>query len=150
MPKQTRQEIIKNILNANIVETQEQLVALLQDAGVAVTQATVSRDIKDMQLIKIPIRAGRYRYSMPMVAQASAVGKLDRVLADALQSVATQDYFVNLILTPGSGPAVASILQAKNDTRIFAVVPADASILLICRDADSAQSLANELNVLVG
>ncbi|WDF83672.1 ArgR family transcriptional regulator [Lacticaseibacillus pabuli] len=149
MPKQTRQEIIKNLLNSNIVETQEQLVELLRDTGVDVTQATVSRDIKDMQLIKVPIRDGRYRYSLPVDNPATSAGSLDSVLSDALQSVGRQDYFVNLILSPGSGPAVASILQARADDRIFAIVPADASILLICRGSEEAIALTSELGILL-
>jgi transcriptional regulator of arginine metabolism len=150
MPKQTRQEIIKTILNANIVETQEQLVDLLSQAGVEVTQATVSRDIKDMALIKVPIRAGRYRYSMPVVQPNGGEGKMERVMADALQSVEYQDKFVSLVLTPGSGPAVASILQTRADERIFTLVPTDASILLICRSDDDARNLAGELDLIVG
>lgn len=150
MPKQTRQEIIKTILNANIVETQEQLVDLLSQAGVAVTQATVSRDIKDMALIKVPIRAGRYRYSMPVVQPSGSEGKMERVLTDALQAVDTQDKLVNLQLTPGSGPAVASILQSRTDERIFALVPTDASILVICRSEDAARGLAGEFDLIVG
>jgi transcriptional regulator of arginine metabolism len=150
MPKQTRQEIIKTILNANIVETQEQLVDLLSQAGVEVTQATVSRDIKDMALIKVPIRAGRYRYSMPVVQPNGGEGKMERVMADALQAVKYQDKFVSLELTPGSGPAVASILQSRDDERIFTLVPTDASILLICRSDEDARNLAGELDLIVG
>ncbi|WP_155286703.1 arginine repressor [Lacticaseibacillus zhaodongensis] len=150
MPKQTRQEIIKTILNANIVETQEQLVELLKQANVEVTQATVSRDIKDMQLIKVPIRAGRYRYSLPVMNNAAAKGDSDHVVASALRAAKSMDKFVSLTLSPGSGPAVASILQARNDERIFAIVPSDASTLIICYTAVQASALAAELDIIAG
>ncbi|MCI1283804.1 MAG: hypothetical protein LKG24_04310 [Lacticaseibacillus songhuajiangensis] len=71
-------------------------------------------------------------------------------MADALQSVEYQDKFVSLVLTPGSGPAVASILQTRADERIFTLVPTDASILLICRSDDDARNLAGELDLIVG
>lgn len=148
MPKQNRQEIIRSILTGNVVETQEQLVNLLLDAGVNVTQATVSRDIKDMALVKVPIEAGRYRYSMP-IARTETAGKGDRVIVSALRTVSVQDYFVNLELTPGSGPAVASLIASHNDDRIFATVPTDASILIIARTATVAQELAAEFRMVL-
>lgn len=150
MPKKTRQEIIKTILNANIVETQEQLVELLKQANVTVTQATVSRDIKEMQLVKVPIRAGRYRYSLPVMNSSSKKGDSQHVVTNALREVRSLDKFVDLKLTPGSGPAVASILQARKDKRIFSIVPTDSTILIICYTDVQAKALATELDIIAG
>ncbi len=148
MPKQTRHEIIRSILTSHVVETQEQLVDYLAAADVDVTQATVSRDIKEMALVKVPIEAGRYRYSMP-IARTESAGKGDRVIAAALKNVDTQDKFVSLELTPGSGPAVANLIQSHKDDRIFAVVPTDANILIIVRSTKAAEEITSELRMLL-
>ncbi|WP_054749518.1 arginine repressor [Lacticaseibacillus thailandensis] len=150
MHKQARQDIIKTILNSYAVETQGQLVDLLADAGVQVTQATVSRDIKDMQLVKVPVANGRYRYSLPPAQQASPTEKLERTLRGVYASIDVLDKFVNLQLVPGSGPAVATLLAAQTDGRIFAMIPADASILIICRSDVAAEQLADTLQDMVG
>ena len=65
MKKQERQRMIKQVLHDNDVYRQEDLVRILAEKGVWVTQATVSRDVKDMQLIKLPTLDGTYVYSMP-------------------------------------------------------------------------------------
>jgi transcriptional regulator of arginine metabolism len=147
MTKQERQERIRSILTSNVVETQDQLVQLLNDEGAVVTQATVSRDIKEMSLVKVPIDAGRYRYSMP-IARNDA-GKGDRVIVSALRSVDVMDKFINLVLTPGSGPAVATLIGQHHDDRIFATVPADASILIIARSETAASELGAELRMVL-
>ena len=61
--KLSRQEAIKQIIKTQVIETQSDLAEALKKAGFNVTQATVSRDIKDMVLIKVPDEDGRYKYS---------------------------------------------------------------------------------------
>lgn len=63
--KLSRQEAIKQIIKTQVIETQSDLAEALKKAGFNVTQATVSRDIKDMVLIKVPDEDGRYKYSFP-------------------------------------------------------------------------------------
>lgn len=65
MRKQERQMAIRELLRQNNVERQEEIVALLRQRGIEVTQATISRDVKEMQLIKLPSPTGEYRYSFP-------------------------------------------------------------------------------------
>lgn len=65
MRKKERQRLIKQLLVSNDIQRQEDFVSLLSEQGVKVTQATVSRDIKDMQLVKVPSITGGYRYSLP-------------------------------------------------------------------------------------
>ncbi|WP_056956435.1 arginine repressor [Lacticaseibacillus pantheris] len=150
MQKQARQDIIKTILNSYAVETQGQLVDLLADVGVQVTQATVSRDIKEMQLVKVPIEHGRYSYGLPPAQQVSPSEKLRRTLSGVYASIDVLDNFVNLQLVPGSGPAVATLIAAQSDGRVFAMIPADASILIICRGKEAAEELADSLQDMVG
>ena len=65
MRKQVRQKLIKEILQENVIYKQEDIVEKLNARGINVTQATISRDVKEMQLVKLPTQTGSYRYSMP-------------------------------------------------------------------------------------
>ncbi len=69
MKKQERQRYIKRLLSSNEIERQEDFVSLLRAENIEVTQATISRDIKDMQLVKVPSATGGYHYSMPVQKQ---------------------------------------------------------------------------------
>ena len=94
MRKSERQRLIRQLLKAHDIQKQEEFVTLLAAAGVKVTQATVSRDIKEMQLVKVPSSNGGYRYSLPSKQRVDTKKKLQRVLADAYVSMAVQDYFI--------------------------------------------------------
>ena len=81
--KLSRQEAIKQIIKTQVIETQSDLAEALKKAGFNVTQATVSRDIKDMVLIKVPDEDGRYKYSFP--SEHNQIITTDR-LEDMLRS----------------------------------------------------------------
>ena len=78
---------IRDIISNFEIETQDQLVESLKNANVDVTQATVSRDIKEMHLIKVPLENGRYKYSLPQVHTYNTERKLSRAKNDALVSI---------------------------------------------------------------
>lgn len=86
MRKIDRQRIIRRILQENAIYRQEDLVAILQAKGIEVTQATISRDVKDMQLLKVPTPNGEYRYSVPPSVKTSTEKKLNRILKEAYVS----------------------------------------------------------------
>jgi transcriptional regulator of arginine metabolism len=73
---------IRELIATHDIETQEELVEALQREGIPVTQATVSRDIKELQLVKVPLDDGRYKYSMPSDHKFNPLPKLKRSLAD--------------------------------------------------------------------
>ncbi len=78
MNKGLRHIRIRDIISNNDIETQDELVQSLKDAGVDVTQATVSRDIKEMHLIKVPTKNGNYKYSLPPIHSFNTEEKLHR------------------------------------------------------------------------
>ena len=95
MQKNERQAYIRQLIKEQIIERQSDFVTALEARGVPVTQATISRDIKDMQLVKVPTTDGRYRYSMPLEKQLSPLDKLQRTLAAAYRSGDQMDQFVH-------------------------------------------------------
>jgi transcriptional regulator of arginine metabolism len=83
MNKGQRHIKIRDIIANNDIETQDDLVDELRNAGVNVTQATVSRDIKELHLVKVPLSDGRYKYSLPADQRFNPLQKLKRALIDA-------------------------------------------------------------------
>ncbi|HIV82858.1 MAG TPA: arginine repressor, partial [Candidatus Salinicoccus merdavium] len=81
--KSIRQIKIREIITNNKIETQEDLVTMLNDYNFNVTQATVSRDIKELQLIKVPTPTGAYVYSLPKDRKYHPLEKLGRYLMDS-------------------------------------------------------------------
>ncbi|TLQ52033.1 ArgR family transcriptional regulator [Lacticaseibacillus casei] len=150
MRKRERQAIIQRLIRDEPIERQEDLVARLNDLNIPVTQATISRDIKEMQLIKVPAREGHYRYSMPVEKQLPATDKLKRTLVTAMKWGEAMDNFVHLALLPGTAAAVETLIEQLDDQRIFATISGDASILIICRSAQYASAVLSELEAMVG
>jgi len=144
MHKGQRQAQIRRLITENVIERQEDFVSALAEAGIPVTQATISRDIKEMQLVKVPTTAGHYRYSLPPETQLPPLAKLQRTFASAYLSGNQQDAMLALRFQPGTAPAIGDLIDQLADTRIFTTLTNDAKILIICRSADAAQSLLAE------
>lgn len=134
MNKGHRHIRIRDIISKNEVETQDQLVQDLKDAGVDVTQATVSRDIKEMHLIKVPLSDGRYKYSMPQVPRYNTEEKLHRALTDAFVSIDGAGHFLILKTLPGNAQAIGSLLDHLTWDEILGTICGDDTCLIICRD----------------
>ncbi|ANK59364.1 MULTISPECIES: arginine repressor [Loigolactobacillus] len=145
MRKVERQRIIRQLLDEHDVEKQEDLVALLDHADIKVTQATISRDIKDMQLVKVPSPSGGYRYSLPAQQAMDTEKKLKRTLYDAYVSLDVQDYFIVLKALPGNGTAIATLIDQMNFDGAFGTIGGDDTVLIIAKSADDAQHLYQTL-----
>ncbi|KRL83772.1 arginine repressor [Ligilactobacillus apodemi] len=149
MRKQDRQRIIKKIIQENTVYRQEDFVALLSANGVEVTQATISRDVKEMQLIKLPTPDGSYRYSLPTTKQNNTEKKLIKVLKDAyLMSDCHRDMCMIKVL-PGNGPALSSLISQMNYPEVFASLGDDDTVLLFARSNEDANAINTKLTALV-
>lgn len=149
MRKSERQRLIKKLMNEHDIQKQEDFVALLEGAGVNVTQATISRDIKDMQLIKVPSPSGGYRYSLPAQQTVDTEKKLKRVLFDAYVSMDVQDYFIVLKALPGNGTAIATLIDQMDFSDIFGTIGGDDTVLIIAKTPAAAQDLYQTLTNLL-
>ncbi|KRM96429.1 arginine catabolic regulator [Liquorilactobacillus aquaticus DSM 21051] len=131
MRKQERQKAIKTLIQQNSIDRQEDIVKLLRERGIDVTQATISRDIKEMQLIKLPSLDGNYQYSMPTEKKMDAEKKLRHTLRDAYVSSKIQNEFFLIKVLPGNGPAVASLIDQLKLEQIFGTIGDDDTVLVI-------------------
>lgn len=147
MRKSERQQLIKTLIAENNIERQEDFVKILVDMDIKVTQATVSRDIKDMQLVKVPSLNGGYHYSLPVQKQLDTQKKFLRTLNDAYISSDSQDKMLVLQVQPGNGPALATLISQMNFEEVFCTIGDDSTVLTICK---SQKKLANFKKLLMG
>lgn len=133
MNKGQRHIRIRDIISNNEIETQDDLVTHLKNAGYNVTQATVSRDIKELHLVKVPMQDGRYKYSLPADQRFNPVQKLRRALADAFISIDGASHFLVVKALPGNANAIASLLDHLDWDELLGTISGDDTILLICR-----------------
>lgn len=136
---------IREIITQKDIETQDELVDALRTAGFQVTQATVSRDIKELLLIKVPTDDGRYKYSMPTDQRYNPVQKLRRALVDSFVHI---DYTGNLVVMkclPGTANSVAVLIDNMEWTEVMGTICGDDTILLICRTEENSVTVVEQI-----
>ncbi len=142
MNKGQRHIKIRELITTNEVETQDELVDRLRDAGFNVTQATVSRDIKELHLIKVPLPDGRYKYSLPTEQKFNPIQKLKRTLIECFVSIDHADHFIVLKTLPGNANAVAALIDGLDWREIMGTISGDDTILVICRSKDYSEEVS--------
>ncbi|AOZ91448.1 transcriptional regulator AhrC/ArgR [Paenibacillus crassostreae] len=136
---------IREIITQRDIETQDELVEALRSSGFQVTQATVSRDIKELALIKVPTDEGEYKYSVPSAQRYNPVNKLKRALVDNFVHI---DHTGNLVVVkclPGSANAVAVLLDNMEWNQILGTICGDDTILLICRTGEDSEFVISQI-----
>ena len=134
--KSNRQRKIIEIITNNDVETQEELAKYLIDAGFAVTQATVSRDIRELELIKISVNGGKQKYSTPNSKPISVSNKFLRVLNDGLLSMETAGNLLVVKTVSGMAMAVGAAIDAMNIKEVVGCIAGDDTIFCAIKTAE--------------
>jgi transcriptional regulator of arginine metabolism len=136
---------IREIITNNEIETQDDLVDELKNAGYNVTQATVSRDIKELHLVKVPLQDGRYKYSLPADQRFNPIQKLHRSLADAFVSIDGASHFLVMKTLPGNANAIGSLLDHLDWTEVLGTICGDDTILIMCRTENDREDIKSRL-----
>jgi transcriptional regulator of arginine metabolism len=145
--KSKRHAIIKDIIEAQAVETQEELAEALRNRNIQVTQATVSRDIKEMMLIKVPTESGRYRYASP--PQENVVftkDRLARLLKDNVTGVDSSENLIVVKTLPGSASLVAAGLDQSQWPEIIGTIAGDDNILAVIKPKAAVPKVVKRLS----
>ena len=144
--KNNRQEKILELIEQNAVETQEELALLLREAGFGVTQATVSRDIKQLQLIKVVDEEnGRQRYALHKDGTRSLGETYTRVFKDGVVSM---DLAMNILVVKtvsGMAMAVAAAMDAMHLSSVVGTIAGDDTIMCAIRTVEDAREVLNRL-----
>ncbi|HCD60356.1 MULTISPECIES: transcriptional regulator AhrC/ArgR [Exiguobacterium] len=145
MTKGQRLIKIREIITQSEVETQDELVEELRNAGYKVTQATVSRDIKELHLVKVPLNDGRYKYSLPADQRFNPLRKLRRLLGDSFISIDSAQNLIVMHVLPGNANAVAVLLDHLSWNELLGTVCGDDTILLIARSEEQAKEVTERI-----
>lgn len=134
---------IREIITVNDIETQDELVDELKSAGFNVTQATVSRDIKELHLVKVPLLDGRYKYSLPADQRFNPLQKLKRSLMDAFVRIDSAGHLLVMKCLPGNAMAIGALLDNLDWEEILGTICGDDTILIICRTPEDTETITN-------
>ena len=148
--KSKRQAKIVEIISTTNVETQEQLLQELHNAGFASTQATISRDIKELRIVKELTSFGTYRYTTAAREVPNSV--LSRLNTIFRESVINFDYAQNMVVIhtlPGLAAAAASALDAMKLSVMLGSLAGDDTVLVIMRDNNAAAAFCGEIKSLL-
>lgn len=147
--KSNRQKKILEIINRYHIETQDDLIDRLLVEGFSVTQATVSRDIRELQLSKVLTAKGSYRYVAPKKEEMVTGMKINAALVDSILNV---DYAQNLVVVhtfPGLAQAVAAGIDNLALAEVLGCVAGDDTILVATRSETAAKSISERIHVMM-
>lgn len=134
-----RQAKILELIEHNEIETQEELSMRLRDLGYDTTQATVSRDIKDLRLIKILSPSGKYRYATStQEAENSFVSRLQNIFRECVTGVDAAQNIVVIKTLPALASAAAMAIDAMRVPKVVGTISGDDTVFIVMRDNESA------------
>lgn len=148
--KTRRQKKILEMIEHQVISTQEELAEALRGAGFDVTQATVSRDIKELRLVKIASGDTSYRYGVPK--EQGIFQNEERMRRMIRELVTCIDYSENIIALktyPGNAQSIASLLDAANWREVIGTVAGDDTILLVIKPPEKALDVMQRLQGLM-
>ena len=143
--KSARQEKILEIIEKYEVSTQEALIAKLVEFGFDSTQTTISRDIRQLKLVKTPTGKGTYRYAAPKEKKGSATPAHNSALTDSVIKIASAQNIVVVKTLSGMANAIAVCLDSLDVGDIVGSVAGDDTIIVVMKDTESAEQTERAL-----
>jgi len=143
--KRERHQLLRQLVQDENIQRQEDFVRLLDEQDVEVTQATISRDMQELQLIKVPSKEGGYRYSLPPEMNYNASKKLEKLMKDAFVSIDSQEQMVLIKTLPGNAYALGNLIDSARYEEVFGTIAGDDTVLVICRDEKSADAFQRKI-----
>ncbi len=143
--KSKRHTKILEIIGTREIETQEELAEALKKEGFDVTQATVSRDIKNLKLIKMQSSSGKSKYVVSTGEQKNIIDRLSNILANTVLSVENVDKMVVIKTITGSAPITAEAIDNLESADIAGTVAGDNTIFILVRSIESAEDLVDKI-----
>lgn len=147
--KTNRQSKIIEIIQKNEVETQDELSALLEKDGFRVTQATVSRDIRELKLTKIPTAGGRQKYAVITDAPENLSPKYERVLIEGFLSMDMAQNILVIKTVSGMASAVCAAIDAMKMREIVGSIAGDDTIMCAIRTVDDTYAVMKKIRRIV-
>lgn len=143
--KSSRQNKIIELINQYEIETQEELGNRLYNAGFQVTQATISRDIRELCLTKVPARSGKQKYAILTAAENGLSERFARVLQDGMISMDKADNLLVIKTVSGMAMAVAAAIDSIGIEEIVGSIAGDDTVMCAVRSAELVDAVMNRL-----
>ena len=147
--KYRRHNKIIEIISEHDIDTQDELIIKLREAGFDVTQATVSRDIRDLKLVKISTPDHRYKYALSPRDDIHISAKYRNIIRETIIKIDFTNNFVVLRTYAGMAQAAAAALDSMGWTEIIGSIAGDDTIMLVVRSADASRTFSVELSGLL-
>lgn len=147
--KLKRQERILEIISKFSIETQEDLIERLYDDGYEVTQATVSRDIRELKLTKVATGHGGYRYMLPPSSDPKGGMRFTSTIMDSVLMV---DYSLNTVViktVPSLANPVAASIDSMHAPEVLGCVAGDDTVIVVARDIDAAKDITEKVKAMI-
>ncbi|MDR2515177.1 MAG: arginine repressor [Christensenellaceae bacterium] len=139
--KAARHALIQEIIERQRIQTQEELANLLKECGILVTQATVSRDIKELRLLKVLTEDGSYRYATADKAEGNMADRFIRMFHDSVLSVSQAGNLLVLKTLPGSANVAAETIDTMRWSEVVGTIGGDNTILVILSNEEDATEI---------
>ena len=149
MMKSQRQLAILELIARRNIDTQESLAEALGTMGIQVTQATVSRDIKELRLVKVLNPDGTYRYAPSVAGDRSISDRLARMLQESMLSAASPENLVVMKTLSGSANVAAEALDSLGWQEVLGTIAGDNTVLIIAKSAADADAVERRLRGLM-
>ena len=146
----TRQNKIVELITSEEIDTQEKLAEMLKNSGYDVTQATVSRDIKELKLIKTLTASGKYKYSITDSASVRQTSdRYTKIFKDTIQSV---DYSGNMVVVKtliGCANAACEAIDSLDFPHILGSIAGDNTVMIVIEDPSKSKEVVERFNELL-
>lgn len=147
--KTVRQVAILEIIEKQDIETQEELAEALRKRGIAVTQATVSRDIKELRLLKVLSAGGVYKYATADKAEHGLSDRLIRMLTDSVLSITSANNLIVVKTLAGSANVAGEALDSMRWPEVLGTLAGDNTILMIIRSNEEVPVIISRIQELM-
>ena len=145
MIKNTRQQKILEIIEAYDIDTQDAMIEKLREVGISATQTTISRDIRELKLVKGMSSKGIYKYILPETKKENNIPVLNSALTESVIKIEAAENIVVVKTFPGMANALAVCVDSLEKPHIVGSVAGDDTILLVVRNAEVARDVTKEL-----
>lgn len=145
----SRQNKILELISTQEIETQDKLASLLKEQGFDVTQATISRDIKELQLVKVLANSGRYKYAVSTQQDAPISDRFVKIFRETITSFASAQNLIVIKTLSGCGAAAGEAIDSIGLSHVIGSIAGDNTLLLVVDDQENVEEILGVFNSML-
>ncbi len=148
--KEYRQRLIEELVESEFISTQSELAEHLAAKGIRVTQATISRDVNELRLVRLPAGDGQHRYrSTPLAAQEDVMGELKQRFRLFVRDIDRGENILVVNTDEGHATGIAYVIDKLERDEIVGSLAGQNTIMIVTRSSDDAETMLDELEGLL-